>query len=123
VRMLEPSFGAINLEDISQPRCFRILDALRDSMQIPVWHDDQQGTAVVVLAGLLNALEIVGKRLEKVRIAMIGIGAANTASYRLLKAVGVDPRQIVACDTGGTLHPDRADISARQAELAEKWGI
>ncbi|MCM5569273.1 NADP-dependent malic enzyme [Burkholderiaceae bacterium FT117] len=123
VRMLEPSFGAINLEDIAQPRCFRILDALRGSMDIPVWHDDQQGTAVVVLAGLLNALEVVGKRLDQVRIAMVGIGAANNASYRLLKAVGVDPGRIVACDTGGTLHRGRADIAARPVELAKKWGI
>jgi len=123
VRMIEPSFGAINLEDIAQPKCFRVLDALRATMAIPVWHDDQQGTAVVVLAGLLNALEVVGKRLEEVRIAMVGIGAANTATFRLLKAVGVDPGQIVACDTGGTLHRGRADIEARQVAYAEKWGI
>ncbi|HLS57509.1 MAG TPA: NADP-dependent malic enzyme [Zeimonas sp.] len=123
VEMLEPSFGAINLEDIAQPRCFRILDALRARMTIPVWHDDQQGTAVVVLAGLLNALEVVGKPLERVRIAMIGIGAANTASYRLLKACGVSPAQIVACDSHGTLHRKRADIEAQRETFAEKWSI
>jgi len=123
VEMLEPSFGAINLEDIAQPKCFRILDALRKRMEIPVWHDDQQGTAVVVLAGLLNALEIVGKPLDRVRIAMVGIGAANTASYRLLVACGVEPGQIVACDSRGTLHRGRADIQRQQAEFAEKWAI
>ncbi len=123
VGMLEPSFGAINLEDIAQPKCFRILDALRARMKIPVWHDDQQGTAVVVLAGLVNALEVVGKRLDRVRIAMVGIGAANTATYRLLKAAGVAPGRIVACDSRGTLHRGRADIEARQAEFAQKWAI
>ena len=123
VEMLEPSFGAINLEDIAQPKCFRILDALRARLKIPVWHDDQQGTAVVVLAGLLNALEIVGKPLGSARIAMVGIGAANTASYRLLKACGVSPGQIVACDSRGTLHRGRADIEAQQAAFADKWAI
>jgi len=123
VEMLEPSFGAINLEDIAQPKCFRILDALRARMKIPVWHDDQQGTAVVVLAGLLNALEVVGKSLDRVRIAMVGIGAANTASYCLLKACGVAPGQIVACDSRGTLHRGRVDIEAEQATFSEKWSI
>ncbi len=123
VEMLEPSFGAINLEDIAQPKCFRILEALRARMKIPVWHDDQQGTAVVVLAGLLNALEVVGKPLDRVRIAMVGIGAANTASYRLLTACGADPARIVACDTRGTLHRGRGDIEAQQPALAAKWAI
>ncbi len=123
VQMLEPSFGAINLEDIAQPKCFRILEALRSTMGIPVWHDDQQGTAVVTLAGLLNALEVVGKRLDEVRIAMIGTGAANSATYRLLKAFGVDPGRIVACDSHGTLHPGRGDIAAKKAEFGERWRI
>ena len=123
VEMLEPSFGAINLEDIAQPKCFRILDALRARMKIPVWHDDQQGTAVVALAGLVNALEVVGKRLDRVRIAMVGIGAANTATYRLLGAAGVAPGQIVACDSRGTLHRGRTDIEAQQAAFAQKWAI
>src|SRR5579872_4353015 len=74
VKLLEPSFGGINLEDISQPKCFRILDRLRAEMEIPVWHDDQQGTATVLLAGLANALQVVEKRLDGVRIAMIGTG-------------------------------------------------
>jgi len=123
VEMLEPSFGAINLEDIAQPKCFRILDALRARMKIPVWHDGQQGTAVVALAGLVNALEVVGKRLDRVRIAMVGIGAANSATYRLLKAAGVAPGQVVACDSRGTLHRGRADIEAQQGEFAQKWAI
>jgi len=123
VEILEPSFGAVNLEDIESPRCFRVLDALRERMQIPVWHDDQQGTATVLLAALTNALEIVGKQFDRVRIAMVGVGAANVAVYRLLTACGVDPGGVVACDTVGTLHPGRADLEQRQEELSDKWRI
>lgn len=114
VRILEPSFGGINLEDISQPKCFRILDALRSGMGIPVWHDEQQGTATAVLAGLINAMKLVGKELRQVRIAMIGIGAANYSTYRLLKVVGVDPAGIVVCDSTGILGRHRHDIEERQ---------
>ena len=123
VKLLEPSFGGINLEDISQPKCFKILDALRAEMNIPVWHDDQQGTATVLLAGLINALKIVGKEMDKIKIAMVGVGAANVATYRLLKASGVDLGGIVACDSKGTLHPGRSDIEERQEEFADKWRI
>jgi malate dehydrogenase (oxaloacetate-decarboxylating) len=123
VKWIEPSFGAVNLEDIAHPKCFRVLDRLRREATIPVWHDDQQGTATVVLAALLNALQVVDKRLEAVRIAMIGTGAANFTSYRLLIAAGANPGQIVACDRGGILHLRRQDISQRRDELAEKWQI
>jgi malate dehydrogenase (oxaloacetate-decarboxylating) len=123
VKLLEPSFGGINLEDISQPKCFRILDTLRAEMNIPVWHDDQQGTATVLLAGVINALKIVGKEIGKIKIAMIGIGAANVATYRLLKACGADIGGIVACDSKGTLHPGRHDIEERQEEFADKWRV
>ena len=123
VKALAPSFAAINLEDIAAPKCFRVLDILRRELPIPVWHDDQQGTATVVLAGLHNALAIVGKRLEKVRIALIGIGAANMAVYRLLKSEGAAPSHIVACDSRGILHPGRADIAAAAAKLPEKWEV
>jgi len=123
VRALTPTFGGINLEDIATPKCFRILETLSATLPIPVWHDDQQGTATVVLAGLLNALEIVGKTLPKVRIALIGIGAANTAVYRLLVAEGADPGGIVACDHQGTLHKHRGDIEAQAVTLREKWEI
>jgi malate dehydrogenase (oxaloacetate-decarboxylating) len=123
VQLLEPSFGGINLEDIAQPRCFRVLEALRSTMKIPVWHDDQQGSATVVLAGLLNALKLVEKSMASVRIAMIGMGAANTATYRLLKAAGAHPANIIACDTGGTLHRDRHDIEERRDEFREKWAV
>ena len=120
---LEPSFGGVNLEDIAQPKCFRVLDALRAALTIPVWHDDQQGTATVLLAGLRNALAIVGKEIGRIRIAMVGMGAANVASYRLLKASGVDPTAIVACDSQGTLHRGRGDIEAAQDLYPDKWRV
>lgn len=123
VAMLEPSFGGINLEDISQPKCFGILDQLRATMGIPVWHDDQQGTATVVVAGLTNALKVVGKNLSGARIAMIGMGAANVATYRLLKVAGIDPAAVVACDSRGILHCARADIEAQRDAFADKWRV
>ncbi len=123
VRLLEPSFAAINLEDIAQPKCFRVLEALQKDLHIPVWHDDQQGTAIVVLAGLANALEITGRTLGAARIALVGVGAANVATYRLLLTAGADPRNVVACDTAGILHPGRADIERAKETFPEKWRI
>jgi malate dehydrogenase (oxaloacetate-decarboxylating) len=123
VRLLEPGFGGINLEDIAQPRCFRVLDQLRGDLSIPVWHDDQQGTAAALLAGLLNAAKIVGKDLGRMRIAMVGMGAANVACYRLLTANGIDARGIVACDSRGTLHRGRHDVESRQDEYRDKWRV
>jgi malate dehydrogenase (oxaloacetate-decarboxylating) len=121
VEALAPSFGGFNLEDIEQPKCFRVLDALRARLPVPVWHDDQQGTATVVLAALMNALEVVGKALPSVRIALVGAGAANVSVYRLLAARGADVSAIVACDRGGILHAGRADVETRQVEFADKW--
>jgi malate dehydrogenase (oxaloacetate-decarboxylating) len=118
VKLLQPSFGGINLEDISQPKCFRILDTLRREMQIPVWHDDQQGTAAVTLAGLINALEIVGKSLSEARIAMVGAGASNQCIARLLISAGVTPGNIIMCDSKGTLHRGRTEL---REKYAEKW--
>lgn len=123
VRLLAPNFGGINLEDIAQPKCFRILDALRADCPIPVWHDDQQGTAAVVLAALLNALKLVGKTLPHVRVAMIGAGAANIATYQLLIRAGAAREAVVVCDSKGTLHPGRHDIAADMREYPEKWQL
>jgi malate dehydrogenase (oxaloacetate-decarboxylating) len=123
VTLLAPSFGGVNLEDIAQPKCFRVLGLLRDAMTIPVWHDDQQGTATVVFAGLRNALRIVGKDLRRVRIAMIGMGAANVANYRMLLSCGADPGAIVACDSRGILHPGRSDVEAARDEFVDKWRV
>jgi malate dehydrogenase (oxaloacetate-decarboxylating) len=120
VAWLAPSFGGVNLEDIAQPKCFDVLDRARRTLDIPVWHDDQQGTAVGVLAGLRNALRVVGKRLDTVKIALVGCGAANTASHRLLVAAGADPRAFVICDRAGVLHPSRADLAASGAGAAHK---
>lgn len=110
VKMLQPSFGGVNLEDISQPKCFSILDRLRKEMKIPVWHDDQQGTAAVTTAGLINALTIVGKKINEVKIAMVGAGAANVAVLRVLLQVGVDPKNVVICDEFGILDPKRTEL-------------
>ncbi len=121
VQLIEPSFGGINLEDIASPKCFQVLDALRSSLAIPVWHDDQQGSATAALAALQNALAVVGKQLSDVRIALIGMGAANVATYRLLKSVGVTPAQIVACDSRGILSRQRGDIESAQDRFPDKW--
>jgi len=120
---IAPSFGGINLEDIAQPDCFRVLDASREALDIPVWHDDQQGSATAALAGLTNALEIVGKTLSRIRIALVGMGAANVATYRLLTRAGADPASIVACDSTGTLHRGRSDIAEASEKFQEKWQV
>jgi len=125
VKLIQPSFGGINLEDISQPKCFRVLDMLRTDpeVRIPVWHDDQQGTATVILAGVINALKVVGKRMEEAKFAVIGTGAANVATIRLLLASGVPFGNIIACDSKGILHPEREDIEQRKIEFVDKWRI
>ncbi|MGD2165259.1 MAG: NADP-dependent malic enzyme [Anaerolineae bacterium] len=124
-KWLQPSFGGVNLEDIEQPKCFRVLDMLRTDpeVNIPIWHDDQQGTATVILAGLINALKIVGKEMKDIQVALVGVGAANVATLRLLLASGVEFGNVVACDSSGILHPDRADIEARKTEFVDKWRI
>jgi len=119
VEILAPTFGAVNLEDIASPRCFAVLDRLRATLPIPVWHDDQQGTALVVAAALTNALTLVGKRLSEVRVALVGTGAANVANLRLLSTMGLDPAHVVACDSTGILHPGRADLVGHPV----KWDL
>ena len=118
-KLIEPCFGGINLEDIAKPKCFRILDTLRKEMKIPVWHDDQQGTAAITLAGLLNAIKIVGKKKEDVRITMIGAGASNIAISRVMISAGFPPENIIMVDTKGTLHKERKDLD--NDENREKW--
>src|SRR5215813_10970943 len=109
VEAIAPVFGGINLEDISAPRCFEIERRLRDSLDIPVFHDDQHGTAIVVLAALLNALTVVGKRIEDVRVVLTGVGAAGVAVTRTLQAAGV--QDIIGCDREGCLYPGRPGLS------------
>ncbi len=113
---IAPSFGGINLEDISAPRCFEIERRLIEALDIPVFHDDQHGTAVVVLGALYNALKLTGKRMETLRICMSGPGAAGTAIAKLLLSAGA--RDIVLCDRSGILHTERPGISGIKAELA-----
>src|SRR5206468_38122 len=111
VRWLQPSFGGVNLEDISQPKCFKILDALRSDLEIPVWHDDQQGTGTVVCAGLMNALKVVGKKMKDSMICMLGAGAANIAVARIIVEAGVNPGNITMVDSRGILSRERKDLS------------
>jgi malate dehydrogenase (oxaloacetate-decarboxylating) len=122
VKMVQHSFGAINLEDISQPNCFKVLDELRDSCDIPVWHDDAQGTACVTLAGLLNALKLAGKRLSDAKIVLLGAGAANTTIARLILADGGDPARMIVFDSAGSLHLGREDIRGDEGNY-RKWEI
>lgn len=110
IKSIQHGFGGINLEDISVPRCFDILDKLIDELDIPVWHDDQQGTATIIVAGLLNALEITGKDLFSVNIVLLGAGAANSSVYRLLKVAGVEPSQMKVFDKDGILGSHRKDL-------------
>jgi malate dehydrogenase (oxaloacetate-decarboxylating) len=123
VLALQPSFGGINLEDIAQPKCFKILDTLREKAEIPVWHDDQQGTATVILAGLLNALKVVGKKIGDIRIAFIGSGASNTTAARLIFGRGADPAHAFMVDSKGILGPNRADVEAQKSAYAAKWNL
>ena len=123
VKWLQPSFGGINLEDISQPKCFEILDRLRKDkeIKIPVWHDDQQGTAAITLAGLINALKIVGKKIDEVKITFIGAGAANIAIARLIVAAGAKMRNVIMVDSKGILHPNREDRDTLKTKYPQKW--
>jgi len=117
VQLIAPGFGGINLEDIAAPRCFDIERRLRDLLDIPVFHDDQHGTAIVVLAALTNALRVVGKQLEQVRIVLSGAGAAGSAIARLLLASGA--RRLVVCDIGGVVHAGRPDLDPDRVWLAD----
>jgi malate dehydrogenase (oxaloacetate-decarboxylating) len=117
VRAMSPGFAGINLEDISAPRCFEIEARLRELLDIPVFHDDQHGTAIVVLASLRNALRVVGKELADVRVVMSGAGAAGQAILRLLLAAGAT--DVVVADIDGVVHADRADLHESLHWLAE----
>ncbi|MEA2011887.1 MAG: NADP-dependent malic enzyme [Verrucomicrobiota bacterium] len=123
VKMVQHSFGAINLEDISQPNCYKVLDTLREECKIPVWHDDAQGTACVVLAALLNAIKVADKKIEDIKIVMLGAGAANTTIARLIIHSGANPANIVMFDSKSSLHKDRADIQNDKKRHYRKWEL
>ena len=120
---LQPGWGGVTLEDISNPKCFYILDTLREKAEIPVWHDDQQGTATVTLAGLINALKVVGKKMSEVKITFIGTGASNVAISRLIFGWGADPAKCLMVDSKGILGKHRKDLEMRKAEYVDKWKL
>ena len=119
VKAIAPTFGGINLEDISSPRCFEIEQRLVDELDIPVFHDDQHGTAIVVLAALLNACRLTGRRIEDLTVAMVGAGAAGVAVARLLMDSGIT--SIVACDRFGAIHRDRSDYQQGTMNPPKTW--
>ncbi|MCK5238551.1 MAG: NADP-dependent malic enzyme [Candidatus Thorarchaeota archaeon] len=112
VKLLQPSFGGINLEDISKPKCYKVLEKLKSDpeVKIPVWHDDAQGTGTVVLAGVLGGLNVVKKDIESIRVALLGVGAANTRTAYLLEAAGVNLKNVIMVDSKGAIYKDREDI-------------
>jgi malate dehydrogenase (oxaloacetate-decarboxylating) len=126
VRAISPGFGGINLEDISAPRCFEIESRLQAELDIPVFHDDQHGTAVVVLAALLNALTLTGQRIGDIRVVVVGLGAAGIAVSEILMAGGV--RHLIGCDSRGAVHVDRPDyldqtMGVVKRRLAERTNL
>jgi malate dehydrogenase (oxaloacetate-decarboxylating) len=123
VKALAPSFGGINLEDISAPRCFDIERRLDEALDIPVFHDDQHGTAIVVLAALNNAVALLGRRLDELRVVISGAGAAGVAITDTLIAAGVAGANIIVCDSRGILHGGREDLGPVKARIAEHTNI
>jgi len=119
VQRIAPTFGGINLEDISAPRCFEVEERLKASLDIPVFHDDQHGTAVVVMAALFNALKIVGKRIEDLRVLFLGLGAAGVACTKMMQQSGVT--QIVGCDRQGAISVDREDYRNDEMPAIKRW--
>jgi malate dehydrogenase (oxaloacetate-decarboxylating) len=122
--LIEPTFGGINLEDIEKPKCFYVLEKARERLKIPVWHDDQQGTATVILAGLMNAFKIVGKKPNQSLVTLIGAGAANLRTAYVLIRWGMKPGNIIMADTKGVIYPGREDIKKQddpwKYELSQK---
>jgi malate dehydrogenase (oxaloacetate-decarboxylating) len=116
---IEPAFGAIHLEDIASPKCFQILEELKQKLTIPVWHDDQQGTAGVILAGLYNSLILTNRKLKDSRIVLMGAGAANIAAAKLMISAGATPGNLILVDSKGILQPEREDMD--RMLLQNKW--
>jgi len=122
VKRCQHSFGAINLEDISQPNCYKVLDVLREECDIPVWHDDAQGTGCVILAGLISALKLAGKKISQAKMVFFGAGAANTTIFRLVTADGGRPENMIMFDVGGSLGRHRQDIES-DVRYYPQWNI
>jgi malate dehydrogenase (oxaloacetate-decarboxylating) len=119
VKLLAPTFGGINLEDISAPRCFEIEETLKEELYIPVFHDDQHGTAVVVMAARFNSLKIVGKPIEDLRVLYLGLGAAGVACTKMMQAAGIT--KIIGCDRKGALSTEREDYQAGEMTEIKQW--
>jgi malate dehydrogenase (oxaloacetate-decarboxylating) len=119
VKLIAPTFGGINLEDISAPRCFEIEEALWDELDIPVFHDDQHGTAVVTMAALFNSLKIVDKPIESLRVLMLGLGAAGVACTKMMLASGIT--DIIGCDRQGALSTERDDYTSGEMSEIKRW--
>ncbi len=120
IASMEPTFGGINLEDIKAPECFEVERKLRERMKIPVFHDDQHGTAIIVGAAVINALHVAGKNIEEVKLATSGAGAAGIACLDMLVALGLKPENILALDRDGVLYEGRAHLDADKARYARK---
>ena len=124
LQLIEPSFGGINLEDIEKPKCFYVLEKAREKLNIPVWHDDQQGTATVVLAAVINALKLVGKKLSEVKIVLVGAGAANIKTADVLELAGAKPGNMILVDSKGILDQSRRDILEKENDPWKwKWAL
>ena len=119
VKWMAPSFGGVNLEDIESPKCYYILERLQEELGMPVWHDDQQGTALVILAGLINALKVVGKSLSEIVISLVGAGAANVSVAKYMHVAGAKWENMVMVDSRGILNVDREDVRGDK----NKWEI
>lgn len=122
-KRIAPTFGGINLEDIAKPKCFYILERLREELDIPVWHDDQQGTAAIELAGIINALKIVGKDMKKAKYSIVGAGAANVALTRIMFTAGIPPENVIVTDSTGILNSSREDLERDKERNPYKWEL
>src|SRR5213594_3172528 len=123
VKLITPSFGGVNLEDIAQPKCFGILERLRKECDIAVWRDDQQGTATINVAGVINALKVVGKEMSDVQLSLIGAGASNIRTAKILITAGAKPANLILVDSKGIVGRHRTDVEAARSEFAEKWEL
>jgi malate dehydrogenase (oxaloacetate-decarboxylating)(NADP+) len=120
VKAISPTFGGINLEDIKAPECFEIEETLKRELPIPVFHDDQHGTAIISAAGLLNALELNGKKIEDIKVVVSGAGAGAISCTKLYISLGVNPENVVMCDSKGVLNESRTDLNKYKQEFVTK---
>lgn len=123
VKLITPNFGGINLEDISQPKCFYILQRLRKECEIAVWHDDQQGTATINTAGVINALKVVGKKMSEATITLVGSGASNIRTAKVLLDAGAQAKNLILVDSKGIICKHRKDLEAVSKDYVEKWEL